>query len=87
MERKYKRSGGNNMTTTDEMKEKLIKENEEILNKIKEIEDTAKPLKKQLEMNKEVLAVINKQSYKPDKSKRKYTKKKLPDIEVSLDGV
>lgn len=63
------------MTTTDEMREKLGMENEELTAKISEIEETIKPLRKQLDMNKEVLAIINKRLGQ-DKPKRKYTKKK-----------
>lgn len=83
------------MATTDEMKENLIKENEELSAKIKEIEYTTKPLRKQLEYNKQILALIKKQSGKeaqPDKLKRKYTKKQKTEnnfrdnSEKNIDG-
>ncbi|MBI4010472.1 MAG: hypothetical protein HY361_04795 [Candidatus Aenigmarchaeota archaeon] len=63
------------MTATDEMKEKLIKENEQLEAEIKEINDAKKPKEKQLDMNKKVLALINKKESGSGSTKRKYTKK------------
>ena len=62
------------MTTTDEIEKKLAEENEQLKEKLKEIDLQKKPIEKQLQLNRKVLAVINKQKYK-NTPKRKYAKK------------
>ena len=64
------------MTTTDEMEKKLLEENEQLKEEIKQIELLIKPMEKQLQLNRKVLAVINKQKYKL-MPKRKYAKKEI----------
>lgn len=69
------------MATTDEIEEKLLNENEQLKAKLKEIDTQKKPIEKQLQLNRKVLAVINKQKYK-NEPKRKYAKK---EKEVKAD--
>jgi Tfp pilus assembly protein PilN len=64
------------MTTTDEMAEKLMKENEQLQAEIKEIDEMKKPKEQQLKMNKKVLTLIKQQKLGQNLvGKRKYTKK------------
>ena len=69
------------MTTTDEMKEKLLKENEQLEAQIKQIDLQKKPMEKQLALNRKVLAVINKQK-STNAPKRKYAKKKTEEVKA-----
>ena len=71
------------MTTTDEMREKLIRENEQLEAEIKEIDDRKKPKHQQLKMNRRVLELINRQKA----GKRKYTKKSKQSKEADKQEI